>query len=58
MEEKLSPYIKKLSSGQYVVEKSIIPCPNCEHLASFNSHFGAFICNHCHWTDDSYNKLR
>lgn len=57
MEEKL-PYMTKLSSGQYVVEKSMIPCPNCEHLAHFNSHFGAFICNHCHWTDDTYNKLR
>ena len=58
MGKKKLAHITKLSSGEYVIETSIIPCPKCEHLAFFNSHFGAFICNYCHWTDDTYNKLR
>lgn len=33
-------------------------CPRCGELASFNSHFGAYICSNCTWKDDSYDQVR
>ncbi len=33
-------------------------CPNCGSIAALNSYFGAYICEKCHWSDDSLNKVR
>lgn len=29
------------------------PCPKCNGLASYNSHFGRHICLRCGWVSDS-----
>ena len=33
-------------------------CPECGELASFNSHFGAYMCSKCSWRDNSYDRMR
>ena len=33
-------------------------CPCCGRILSFNSYFGAFICDRCHWEDDSVVRVR
>lgn len=33
-------------------------CPCCGRILSFNSYFGAFICDRCHWEDDSVGRER
>jgi ribosomal protein L37AE/L43A len=36
----------------------MIACPNCGNLVTFNTYFGAFICNRCKWKNDNYNLDR
>lgn len=33
-------------------------CPQCGRVLSFNSHFGAFICDRCNWEDNSVGRTR
>ena len=33
------------------------PCPNCKGLASYNSHFGRYICLSCGWVSDSSRRV-
>lgn len=33
-------------------------CPNCGKLLSYNSYFGAYICEDCNWEDASRSKER
>ena len=39
-------------------KKSMIVCPDCGHLAHFNTYFGAYKCSNCTWKDESFNLLR
>lgn len=41
-----------------IVTKTLIICPECKGLASFNYYFGTFICSQCDWRDDTYSKLK
>lgn len=33
-------------------------CPECGRLISYNSYFGAYICENCKWEDASNSKRR
>lgn len=33
-------------------------CPRCGGLATYNSYFGAYICQECYWEDNSPSKER
>lgn len=33
-------------------------CPNCRNVVSYNSYFGAYICNNCEWEDASVAQKR
>ena len=33
-------------------------CPMCGELLSYNSYFGAYICENCGWEDNTKAKLR
>ena len=33
-------------------------CPKCGELVSYNSYFGAYICENCNWEDNTRAKLR
>lgn len=31
----------------------MIPCPNCDKLAFFNTHFARYLCAYCGWASES-----
>jgi hypothetical protein len=31
----------------------MILCPKCKELASYNSYFARYFCNHCGWASES-----
>lgn len=33
-------------------------CPNCGRVISFNSYFGAYICDRCKWEDATIERRR
>lgn len=33
-------------------------CPKCSNVVSFNSYFGAYICNCCNWEDATIGRRR
>ena len=33
-------------------------CPRCGKVVSYNSYFGAYICDNCNWEDSTAGRLR
>lgn len=37
---------------------TMVLCPKCGSVASFNSYFGAYICEKCEWMDKTFDDER